>query len=171
MTSERKLDEALASYKQLISLIEAVKGKLDATDQRSLSENYGYIYDELVSLLYSLSQRDPRDQLRFAAEALNYAEANKARQFAESWGRTFVIQMRRSLPTRTQEIERALFAKKDRIRAELNEGLVSEKTLNKNQTEKLTADLVAVDQDISNFLQDLRRTSPQYAAVDLPPGN
>jgi hypothetical protein len=56
LTSEHKLDEALAAYKELIRLIERVKGGLDAKDQRSLSENYGYIYDELVALLYSISQ-------------------------------------------------------------------------------------------------------------------
>ena len=168
LTSERKLDEALASYKQLISLIETVKGKLEARDQKSLAENYGYIYDELVSLLYSMSQRDSRDQLTFAAEALSYAEANKARQFAESWGRTFIVQMQRLLPTGTQEIERALFAKRDRILGELNAGSVSEKPLNKSQTESLKAELAAVDQDISNFLQELRKTWPQYAAVAYP---
>src|SRR5208337_1489679 len=52
LVSEGKLDEALVSYKQLISLIESLKGNLNVQEQRSISENYGFIYDELVSLLY-----------------------------------------------------------------------------------------------------------------------
>ena len=110
LVSEGKLDEALVSYKQLISLIESVKGNLSAQEQKSISENYGYIYDELVSLLYSMSKRTPGSQLKFASDSLDYAEINKARQFAASWGRVFVNQMRMTLPPTTQEREQPLYS-------------------------------------------------------------
>jgi hypothetical protein len=65
LNAEHKLNEALAVYRQLITLIETVKGSLGASGQREFSENYGYIYDELVSLLYSMSNRDSHDRLKF----------------------------------------------------------------------------------------------------------
>jgi tetratricopeptide (TPR) repeat protein len=135
LTSEGKLDEAFASYQKLIALIETVRGRLNSKEQQSVSENYGYIYDEVVSLLYSMSKKDSRGQLMRASESLEYAEKNKARQFAESWGRTFVDQMRRSLPASTQETERSLFAKRDRVLAELNSAAVPDPASTKDQND------------------------------------
>lgn len=168
LVSESKLDEALASYEQLITLIESVKGKLAAKEQGSLSENYGYIYDELVSLLYSMSRKGSQDEFRFASEAPEYAEKNKARQFAESWGRTFVSQMRRSLPANAQETERALLSKRDRILAENAKAVDSAESGTENHTRSSVTELAVVQADIDKFLQQLRNTSPQYAAVAYP---
>jgi CHAT domain-containing protein len=162
------LDEALASYKPLITMIETVKGRLSAKEQRAISENYEFIYDELVSLLHSTSKRDAREQLRLASESLEYAERNKARQFVESWGRTFVGRMRRSLPANIQESERSLFAKRDRIVAQLNESQISGESLGRAQKEQLQGDLVAAQAEISGFLKQLRSTAPQYASVAYP---
>jgi len=165
LTSERKLDEALTSYKELISLIETVKGHLEAKQQRAISDNYGYIYDELVSLLYSMFKRNSRDQLKLASESLEYAEINKARQFAESWGRTFVNQMQRTLPASVQETERSLFSKRDRILTQLKvSGTLGEPLEKKNAQ----AELAAVQQELARFLKELRTKSPQYAAVAYP---
>jgi CHAT domain-containing protein len=163
LTSENRLNEALATYKELIRLIETVKGGLDARDQRSIAENYGYIYDELVALLYSLSQKDSSQGQEFAAEALEYAEINKAKQFVQAWGRTFVDGMRRSLSASTQETERSLLARRDRILAELNSSGDTAQLSRHTDTE-----LAAVQQDIQAFLKELRKTAPQYAAVAYP---
>jgi CHAT domain-containing protein len=167
LTAEHKLDEALESYERLIALIETLKGQLDAKEQKSLSENFGFIYDELVSLLYSMSLEAPRDQLRFAAKALEYAEINKARQFAESWGRSFISQMRRSLPANVQESERGLFSKRDQILAEQNTSAAGASS-DKTKKADATIELATVQKDIAVFLQDLRTKSPQYAAVAYP---
>ncbi len=163
LAAEDKRNQALATYKELIRLIETVKGGLDARDQRSISENYGYIYDELVALLYSISERDSSQRQKFAAEAMEYAEINKAKQFVEAWGRTFVEGMRRSLPASTQETERSLLAKRDRILAELNNSGGENRVSGDAQ-----AELSAVQRDIDAFLGGLRKTAPQYAAVAYP---
>jgi CHAT domain-containing protein len=168
LTSEHKLVEALASYKTLITLIETVKGSLDARDQKALSENYGYIYDELVSLLYAMSTSNPREQMGRASEAFEYAEINKARQFAESWGRTFVDQMRGSLSPSVQEKERMLFSKRDKLLADINAPTIAAESVDKNQKSRLEAELAAIENQISAFLQELRKTAPQYAAVAYP---
>ena len=115
LASEGKLNEALSSYRQLIALIETIKGRLGAEEQKVLAENYGFIYDELVALLYSMSKNSPKDQLDFASTALEYAEKNKARQFAESWGRVFKSQMALSLPASVREHEQSLYSQRDRM--------------------------------------------------------
>jgi CHAT domain-containing protein len=165
LTSEEKLQAALATYRQLIDLIETVKGSLDARAQRAVSENYAYIYDELVSLLYSMSVRSPRDQLRFASESLEYAETNKANQFVEAWGRTFIEQMRRSLPASVQETERSLISRRDRALAQLNSSTSDDKSFNKQHAD---AELASVRAKVKTFVEQLRRTAPQYAAVGYP---
>jgi tetratricopeptide (TPR) repeat protein len=167
LTSENKLDKALVAYKELIQLIETVKGSLDSRDQRSLSENYGYIYDELVVLLYSMSKRDSSEQPKLASQSLEYAEENKAKQFVEAWGRTFVDQMRRSLPPRTQEAERSLFSRREQSLAKLASSGVSGGSVG-DEKKNTRAELEGVQQEIGGFLQELRRTAPQYAAVAYP---
>jgi CHAT domain-containing protein/tetratricopeptide (TPR) repeat protein len=168
LASEGKFDEALSSYKQLISLIEGVKGKLDAQEQKGLSENYGFIYDELVALLYSMSKRTPDSELRLASDSLGYAEINKARQFAASWGRVFVNQMRQTLPPATQEREQSLNSRRDRLLAQL-EAPTNNSDINQGSgKEELKADLSSLQGEINEFLSSLRKASPQYAAIAYP---
>lgn len=168
LVREGKLDEALLSYKQLISLIESVKGNLSAQDQKSISENYGYIYDELVSLLYSMSKRTPGSQLKLAADSLRYAEINKARQFAASWGRVFVNQMRQTLPPATQEREQSLYSRRDALLAQAEAVLNNGGPNQEIEKKRLETDLFTVQGEIKDFLNDLRKLSPQYAAIAYP---
>jgi CHAT domain-containing protein len=167
LASEGKLNDALASYQRLISLLESVKGKLDAQEQKSIAENYGFIYDELVSLLYSMSKKAPKDQLKLASESLEYAERNKARQFAETWGRVFKNQIRLALAPTLQEREQALYAQRDRVMAKLEAASDGEST-SKAIKATLEADLASVQGEIVRFVEELRRVSPQYAAVAYP---
>jgi CHAT domain-containing protein len=168
LASEGKLNDALASYERLISLIESVKGNLGAQEQKFLSENYAFIYDELVSLLYSMSKESPKDELKLASEALKYAEKNKARQFAESWGRVFKDQMRLSLPAVTQEREQALYSQQDRLVTKL-EAVSDSGAPNQGEARaNLETDISSVRVQIQAFLGDLRRNAPQYAAIAFP---
>jgi tetratricopeptide (TPR) repeat protein len=120
LVSEGRLSDALASYKKLISMIENIKGRLSAREQQSLSENYGFIYDELISLLYDMSQKGPSDRVQFVSEALGFAEKNKARQFAETWGRAFKSQMVSTLPPTVREQETSLDAQRERLFSQLD---------------------------------------------------
>lgn len=168
MASEGRLEDALASYQKLISLIEAIKGRLEAQEQKSLAENYGFIYDELVALLYSMSKKSPRDQVKFASESLEYAEKNKARQFADTWGRVFRDQMRLALPPTVQERERTLYSQRDRLMAKIeavsDSGDSSQRTIKAN----LETELSSVNNQIQAFLVELRKVSPQYSAIAYP---
>lgn len=166
LASEGSYNKSLSSYRALISLIESVKGNLDARDQKALAENYSYIYDELVALLYSMSKDAGQKPTSFASESLEYAEINKAKQFAASWGRTFVNQMQRLLPIEVQQRERDLFSKRDQLQAELTAD--SEGHLPSDRRKEVATSLVAVEREIGQFLLQLRKDSPQYATVAYP---
>ncbi len=168
LASEGKLNEALSSYQQLIALIETIKGRLGAREQKGLAENYSFIYDELVALLYSMSKNSPKDQLGFASTALEYAEKNKARQFAESWGRVFKSQMALSLPVSVREREQSLYSRRDRITAKLAEAADSATPSQRNSVAGLNSELLGVQSQIQVFLKDLRSVSPKYAAIAYP---
>lgn len=168
LASEGKLNEALDSYQQLIAMIETIKGRLGAQGQKGLAENYSFIYDELVALLYSMSKNSPKDQLGFASTALEYAEKNKARQFAESWGRVFKNQMALSLPTSVREREQSLYTQRDRTAAKLAEASDSADPSQRASVGSLNSELLSVQSQIQAFLKDLRNMSPQYAAIAYP---
>jgi CHAT domain-containing protein len=168
LASEGKLSEALSSYKLLIAMIEGIKGKLSTEEQKSLAENYSFIYDELVSLLYSMSEKSPTGRFGFASTALEYAEKNKARQFAESWGRVFRNQMAGALPPSVREREQFLYSQRDHITTKLKDASDSGDTVQNSNVGSLNSDLSNVQDQINLFLKDLRRVSPQYAAITYP---
>jgi CHAT domain-containing protein/Flp pilus assembly protein TadD len=168
LASEGRLDDALASYQKLISLIEVIKGRLQVQEQKALAENYGFIYDELVSLLYSMSKKSPRDQVKFASESLEYAEKNKARQFADTWGRVFRNQMRLALPPTVQERERTLYSQRDRLMAKIESASDSGDSSQRTVKANLETELSSVNNQIQAFLVELRKVSPQYSAIAYP---
>jgi len=168
LTSEGNLKAAVSSYKQVLSLVETIKEKLDSQEQKSLAENYGFIYDELVAVLYSMSKKTSDPQSQLASESLRYAETNKARQFAASWGRVFVSQMRQALPPATQEREQFLTSRRDGLLAQLEGPTDSGEILRGDKKEKVIANLSSVQGEIKQFVGSLRKTSPQYAAIAYP---
>jgi tetratricopeptide (TPR) repeat protein len=156
LRAEGHLEQALKAYQDVISLIERVKVQGDVKSQRGLSETYGYIYDELSSTLYAMSagKSDP-DKTQLASLALQYTETNKAREFASSWGRTFVTELRRTLPSDLQDRERALLAERDQLLAEA-------------EGEEPKSKLDSVDKEMVSFVDGLRITHRQYAAIAYP---
>ena len=148
------LDQAFRSYKELISLLENVKGQGDPNTQRSVSESYAFIYDEMTSTLYAMSAaaQSEAERSRLASLALQYAETNKARQFSDSWGRSFTLALRRALPADLQQKEHTLLAKRDQLRDE-------------GQDSKADP---AVEKELESFVEGLRLTHPQYASVAYP---
>ena len=154
--AEGHLEQAKKTYEKLISLIELVKGQGDVKSQRTLSENYGFIYDELSSTLYAMSAgKSDLERTRLASLALEYSETNKAREFASTWGRTFVTELRRTLPSDLQERERSLLSEHDKLLA-VAEGEDSKSKLD------------SVNKGMASFVEGLRVTHPQYAAIAYP---
>lgn len=157
--SAGKYDEAIEIYEQLINLIAQVKGELDPTEQRSVAETYGFIYDELVATLYQrATTRESGVTTRFADAAFRYAEADKARQFAESWGRTFISSMRSRLPPMIQEEELSLLERQQRLRAAKNANDAG----GPQDTQK------RLDINQAAFVKMLRSSYPDYAEIAYP---
>lgn len=168
LVRENRPNEGLAAYKELIALIEQVKTRLSDKDQRSLSETYGYIYDELVALLYSMGAKDPPNRGRLASSAFEYAEINKARQFSESWGRVFIGRMKGTLPAELGENERKLFSQRDRLLAQLDISSGTTKQIEPADKQRLEANLSSTQDEIHSLLKQLRQVAPQYAAIAYP---
>jgi len=161
--------DAVAIYERLISLLEGVKGQSDANDQRAVSETYGFIYDELISSLYSVSKRnrDPADD-HIASVAFKYAEENRARQFAQSWGRTFVEEMRKTLPATVQAEEHSLNVRQDRLNATQTASLGGDTRPAQSPIERSADNSHKLETDRVAFIGRLRETYAQYAAVAYP---
>lgn len=158
--------EASALYEKIISRLEGVKGQANINDQRVLSETYGFVYDELIATLYSLYGRS-RD-LGIATESFKYAEENRARQFAQSWGRTFIESMRRNLPPAIQQQEQDLSLRQDRLNV-LSLRKEDKQTLATAARPEVSDDsLKKLETDQVAFVSQLRTASPQYAAVAYP---
>jgi CHAT domain-containing protein/tetratricopeptide (TPR) repeat protein len=156
LRADGKLEQALKAYEQLVSLVERVKDQGDMKSQRSLSETYGYIYDDLSSTLYALSAgKSGPLKTRLASLALQYTEDNKAREFARTWGRTFVAELRRTLPSDVQEKERSLLSERDHLLADSKDGEPKPK-------------VDSIKNEIEAFNKNLRLTHPQYAAIAYP---
>lgn len=157
-----KYDEAIERYKQLIALIERVKGEMDPNEQRSLSETYGFIYDELVATLYSRSQMGGgAGRARAASDGFTFSEADKARQFAEAWGRTFIGSMRSELPTKVQEEELSLLVRQQHLRSANPGHKVADAGQEQDTQQRL-------ESDRADFLRRIRSAYPAYAAVAYP---
>src|ERR1700676_3030667 len=96
------------------------------------------------------------------------AAGAKARQFAASWGRVFVNQMRQTLPQATQEREQSLYSRRDSLLGQMD---AIQNGTGPNQVvenKHLETDLSSVQSEIKDFLNDLRKLSPQYAAIAYP---
>jgi CHAT domain-containing protein/tetratricopeptide (TPR) repeat protein len=168
--AEGHLDVALTRYTQLISLIETVKNQGDSHTQRGLAENYAFIYDELTSTLHALYELkiSAKERFQLATKALEFAETNKARQFATSWGRVFINEMRRELPAEVQEKEHFLLAKRAQLQLTMGEYEQSATSESRSKLKQLTEELSSINRDFSAFVANERQTNPQYAAVAYP---
>lgn len=154
--AEGHFEQAAASYEKLVTLLETTKGQGDLKTERSIAESYDFIYDELLSTLFTMSAvKTGIERTRLASLALEYAETNKARQFAETWGRSFVTELRHGLPSDVAEKERSLLAARAKLLANAEEP-------------NSTAELDKLDKELAAFAESLRTTHPQYAAVAYP---
>ncbi|MBZ5646000.1 MAG: CHAT domain-containing protein [Acidobacteriia bacterium] len=142
---------AVELYKRVIDRIDLMKAAGDKERQTRLAESYGFIYDELIDCLFSLySTAAPADRNRLAAEALEYSEANKAREFLASYGATFLRELRSRMPADVQERERAILAKRTQTTASFDK------------------DFSPSDPEQQLFVDELRKEYPAYASVRYP---
>ena len=99
MKAQGQFKSAIEQYQRVVALLEQIKSDSDLDIKRKASENYGFIYGELVDTYYLLSSEDVPNKLADADNALRYSELNKSRIFTNSWGRTFIDVLKLQLPT------------------------------------------------------------------------
>ena len=98
LKTEGQFKSAIEQYERVIAMLEQIKSTSNLDIRRKASENYGYIYDELIDTCYLLGNQDKQNKLAAADNALRYSELNKSRIFTNSWGRTFVDVLKLQLP-------------------------------------------------------------------------
>ncbi len=88
--SQGRLKESIGQYEQVVGFLEQFKSSSNVDNRRKVSEKYDFIYDELIETYYALGRGDEQSRRSSADKALQYAELNKARAFANSWGRALL---------------------------------------------------------------------------------
>ena len=160
--------EAVGFYKQAIQLIEEAKGNIDPESQLAMADTYDFVYDELVDCLYSLSEQEKGpEKLHATVEALTYAETNKARQFANSWGQAFVSELREKLPLDVLQEEDVLIARRNQLAAQL-QARISGTDNSSASAADLQKQLANAKSDFQDFVRMLDSKYPDYAALKYP---
>jgi CHAT domain-containing protein len=166
--AEGHFGQAAGFYQQAIQLVEDAKTNIDPEFQLSMSETYDFIYDELVDCLYSLSEQEKGpEKLHATVEALTYAETNKARQFANSWGQAFVSELREKLPLDVLQEEDVLIAQRNQLAAQL-QARISGTDNSSASAADLQKQLANAKSDFQNFVRMLDNRYPDYAALKYP---
>ena len=71
-------------------MLEQFKSSSDPEERRHVADSYSFIYDELIETDHALAHSDAQQAESAADKALEYAELNKSRVFANLWGHAFV---------------------------------------------------------------------------------
>jgi CHAT domain-containing protein len=167
--SSAHFQKAVELYEKVIALVEEIKGRPDSESQRSVGETYDFIYDELIDALYSLrEQRSGSEADGYAAEALKYAEANKARQFTYSWGKTFLYAAKQQVPADVQEQERRLLSRREGLEADLQLAISGSDKGAAHDPVAIRKELTVSNENLQAFVDSLRRSYPAYAALKYP---
>jgi CHAT domain-containing protein/ATP/maltotriose-dependent transcriptional regulator MalT len=163
--AQGRLKESIDQYELVINLLEQFKSSSNVENRRKVSEQYDFIYDELVETYYELSQTDQRGTRSSANKALEYAELNKARAFANSWGHAFADVLKRQVPVALQDRETNITNERDALQSELQQAMTGTGHRSVSQIKEALAKLGTAEAELGN---DLRRTSPAYAGVRYP---
>src|ERR1700722_8353771 len=165
LKAQGQLKSAIEQYQRVIDLLEQIKSDSALDIQRKASENYGFIYGELVDTYYLLSSEDVPNKLTDADNALRYSELNKSRIFTNSWGRTFIDVLKLQLPTELQQREQALSARQGALQSELAQSMSGQGS----KTEKeVRAQLSTATNEQSALAKELRQANPAYAEARYP---
>lgn len=161
------LDAAVEDYSEVVRMIGALQGSPDVEESSTVSENYSFIFDELISALYQRSTGHPNSKVDYGALALRTAEADKGQAFDKVWGARFSDATRRKLPTDVREKEAALQANESKLEAELRD-VLSARGIPGRPADKVRSDLAELNKQLDAFVSELRTTHPSYAMIRYP---
>jgi CHAT domain-containing protein len=165
LKAQGQLKSAIEQYQRVIALLEQIKSDSALDIRRKASENYGFIYGELVDTYYLLSSEDAPNKLADAENALQYSELNKSRIFTNSWGRTFIDVLGMQLPADLRQREEALSTRHHALQSELAQSVSGQG----QKTEKdIREELRSTISEQLSLEKELRQASPAYAEARYP---
>lgn len=158
------LDEASDHYQKAIETIETVRARLGGEEEKAgFFQDKVQVYKKQIALLL-----DPRFRNTNTAEAFRYVERARARAFLDllAEARVDVEQNTATdLTKRRQELQQRI--------SQLTTQLLQERSQepgkqNKTKIAELERGLGQADKDLADWLQELRRRNPRYAALRYP---
>lgn len=165
LKAEGRFEKAVEQYERVITLLEQVKASSDPDIRRKASENYGFIYGELVDTYYAISNKNVENKLAAADNALRYSELNKSRIFTNSWGRTFIDVLGMQLPADLRQRENTLSTRQDALQSELAKSISGQD----QRTQKaIREELQSTTSEQLLLEKELRQASPAYAEARYP---
>ena len=165
LKAQGQLKSAIEQYQRVIALLEQIKSDSALDIQRKASENYGFIYGELVDTYYLLSNEDVPNKLADAENALQYSELNKSRIFTNSWGRTFIDVLGMQLPADLRQREEALSTRQHALQSELAQSVSGQ---GQKTGKEIREELRSTTSEQLSLEKELRQTSPAYAEARYP---
>ena len=163
--AEGRFNDAIAEYERVVAMLEQFKSSSDPEERRHVADSYSFIYDELIETYYALAHSDAQQAESAADKALEYAELNKSRIFANLWGHAFVDGLRREVPVTLREREESVTSERQALQSDLQLAMLSAGNVSMGKIGERQSRL---DNAESELEKDLRRTSPAYAEVRYP---
>ncbi|HEX7333933.1 MAG TPA: CHAT domain-containing protein [Pyrinomonadaceae bacterium] len=158
-----KVEQAVQHYQRAIETIEDVRSRIGISEDRAsfLADKVG-IYKKLIDLLVASEGKQPA-----AVEAFRYVERARARAFLDSLAeaRVDVENAAPELTKRQQELQQRI--------SQLTTQLIKERAQETSKQDKtkiaeLEKGLSQADTELADWLRELRRRNPRYAALKYP---
>jgi CHAT domain-containing protein/Flp pilus assembly protein TadD/predicted negative regulator of RcsB-dependent stress response len=163
----KQLDRALEHYQRAIEAIERVRAGLGGDDDKAgFFQDKVEVYKRQIALLMDLN--DGEQKKSYSAEAFRYAERGRARGFLDLLAETKVNPEQNAAPALLQQKQKL----QERI-SHLTEQLIKERSQERARQDqaridKLKNDLDQADSELAEWLRELRRRNPRYAALKYP---
>jgi CHAT domain-containing protein len=165
LRAEGKHSESAATYEVVLSHLEKLKGGIrDTSAMRKAADTYSFVYDELVDLFFLIAATETKRDYA-SAKALEYAEAEKAREFLSAWGPLFAERLRSDLPLPTREREQFLHYE---VEQAIARAIKSEAEGRPDAVKKARENEQTAKKNLQEFIESLRAAHPSYASVKHP---
>lgn len=162
-----QLDKAREHYQQAIAVIERVRAGLGGDEAKAgFLQDKIEIYKEHIALLLDMYRRDIRSH--YGADAFHYNERARARAFFDRLAEAKIdperdaapdlLKQKQELHTRINTLTAQLIKERSRETSKQDPILIGE----------LKKQLDQADQELSDWLRELRRRNPHYAALRYP---
>ncbi|MGH9971705.1 MAG: CHAT domain-containing tetratricopeptide repeat protein [Pyrinomonadaceae bacterium] len=161
------LEQAAQYYRQAIETIEGVRSRIGITEDRAgfLADKVD-VYKKLLGLLVGLQGKGKTEQA--GAEAFRYSERARARAFLDLLAEAKVDVDQNAAPDllkQKQELQQRI--------SQLTAQLIKERSRETNKQDKegigeLENALARADTELGDWLRELRRRNPHYAALKYP---